>query len=103
MSAFGPKATRRKTQSMSLLGVKRTWAGAVQMSAFDPKRTSGRSGGALPCSHRKLIRSPLGIGGMYAAARIYRCIGRDGRLATDRAGATEIIANRHSSYRWAGT
>ena len=23
-----------------LLGVKRTWAGAVQMSAFDPKRTS---------------------------------------------------------------
>src|SRR5262249_41340599 len=26
--------------SVSLLGVKRTWAGAVQMSAFDPKRTS---------------------------------------------------------------
>src|SRR5262245_43465303 len=26
--------------SRSLLGVKRTWAGAVQMSAFDPKRTS---------------------------------------------------------------
>ena len=23
-----------------LMGVKRTWAGAVQMSAFDPKRTS---------------------------------------------------------------
>jgi hypothetical protein len=25
--------------SRSLLGVKRTWAGAVQMSAYDPKRT----------------------------------------------------------------
>jgi hypothetical protein len=24
---------------MSLLGVKRTWAGALHMSAFDPKRT----------------------------------------------------------------
>ena len=24
---------------MSLMGVKRTWASAVQMSAFDPKRT----------------------------------------------------------------
>ena len=35
-----PKRTRRRTQSMSLLGVKRTWVGALQMSAFDPKRTS---------------------------------------------------------------
>jgi hypothetical protein len=40
MSAFGPKQTCRKTQSMSLLGVKRTFA--VQMSAFDPKRTCAR-------------------------------------------------------------
>src|SRR4029434_10543933 len=39
MSAFGPKRTCRKTQLMSLLGVKRTWVGAVHMSAFDPKRT----------------------------------------------------------------
>src|SRR5262249_24436221 len=31
----------RKTQSMSLLGVKRTCLFALQMSAFDPKRTSG--------------------------------------------------------------
>jgi len=37
---LGPKQTSRKTQSMSLLGIKRTWAGALQMSAFDPKRTS---------------------------------------------------------------
>ena len=28
-----------------LSGVKRTWAGAVQMSAFDPKRTWQASGG----------------------------------------------------------
>src|SRR5215468_11267575 len=28
-----------KTQLMSLLGVKRTWAVAPNMSAFDPKRT----------------------------------------------------------------
>jgi hypothetical protein len=34
MSAFGPKRTCRKTQSTSLLGVKRTWRFAV-----DPKRT----------------------------------------------------------------
>jgi hypothetical protein len=40
MSAFGPKRTCRKTQSMSLLGVKRTWLVAAHMSAFDPKRTS---------------------------------------------------------------
>ena len=30
-----------KTQSVSLLGVKRTWPIAVHMSANDPKRTSG--------------------------------------------------------------
>jgi hypothetical protein len=33
------KQTCRKTQSMSLLGVKRTQVDAPQMSAFDPKRT----------------------------------------------------------------
>src|SRR4029453_17031597 len=38
-----PKRTRRRTQSMSLLGVKRTWVGALQMSAYDPKRTSAGS------------------------------------------------------------
>src|SRR5262245_47267594 len=43
MSAFGGKADMTGCGcllSRSLLGVKRTWAGAVQMSAFDPKRTS---------------------------------------------------------------
>src|SRR5262249_29575292 len=39
----GPKRTCRKTQSMSLLGVKRTWPIAVQMSAYDPKRTFDES------------------------------------------------------------
>src|SRR5262245_62177399 len=42
MSAFGGKADMTFTGrpvSRSLLGVKRTWAGAVQMSAVDPKRT----------------------------------------------------------------
>src|SRR5262249_4441141 len=38
-SAFCPKQTCRKTQSLSLLGVKRTWPIALHMSAFDPKRT----------------------------------------------------------------
>src|SRR5215831_4122314 len=32
-----------KTQSMSLLGAKRTWARALHMSAFDPKRTWARA------------------------------------------------------------
>src|SRR5262245_20920811 len=41
MSAIGPKQTRRKTQSVSLLGVKRTWLVAAHMSAFDPKRPFG--------------------------------------------------------------
>src|SRR5262249_35536803 len=35
--------TFRRTQSMSLSGVKRTWPIALHMSAFDPKRTSTRS------------------------------------------------------------
>src|SRR5215471_14285460 len=46
MSAFGGKADMTfagSPLSRSLLGVKRTWAGALQMSAFDPKRTSARS------------------------------------------------------------
>ena len=40
MSAFGPKQTCRRTQSMSLLGVKRTWPIAVQMSLV-PKADVG--------------------------------------------------------------
>src|SRR5262245_59171926 len=37
LSAFGEKRTDRRTQSMSQLGVKRTWLVAAHMSAFDPK------------------------------------------------------------------
>jgi hypothetical protein len=42
MSAFGAKADMAFcgiSLSRSLLGVKRTWLVAAQMSAFDPKRT----------------------------------------------------------------
>ena len=44
MSAFRGKADMTYcgiSLSRSLLGVKRTWRFALQMSAFDPKRTSG--------------------------------------------------------------
>ena len=42
MSAFGTKRTLRyRTCECPLLGVKRTWLFALQMSAFDPKRTFG--------------------------------------------------------------
>ena len=43
MSAFGGKADmtlRGNPLLRSLLGVKRTWLFAAQMSAYDPKRTS---------------------------------------------------------------
>src|SRR5262245_32125459 len=39
MSAIGPKRTSNMSHLMSLSGVKRTWPIAVQMSAYDPKRT----------------------------------------------------------------
>jgi catechol 2,3-dioxygenase-like lactoylglutathione lyase family enzyme len=37
---FGPQRTSQSTHPMSLSGVKRTWPIAVQMSAYDPKRTT---------------------------------------------------------------
>jgi hypothetical protein len=43
MSAFGGKADMTlcgNPLSRSLLGAKRTWLFAAQMSAYDPKRTS---------------------------------------------------------------
>src|SRR5262249_6023088 len=43
MSAFGGKADMTvcgSPLSRSLLGVKRTWVGALHMSAFDPKQTT---------------------------------------------------------------
>jgi len=42
----------------SLLGVKRTWVGAPHMSAFDPKRTLGRSLNDL-CLNSHLIPQML--------------------------------------------
>src|SRR5262249_5358437 len=46
--------------SRSLLGVKRTWAGAVQMSAFDPKRTSCRGAKAEICVGLSVVVNRLG-------------------------------------------
>ena len=40
MAAFIPPTFARCLLSWSQSGVKRTWLGAVHMSAFDPKRTS---------------------------------------------------------------
>src|SRR5215510_4542851 len=67
LSANGPKQTCQKTQSMSLLGVKRTWAGAVQMSAYDPKRTS------TPSEVRVKVATICcpSLGGDYEATGIY--------------------------------
>jgi pimeloyl-ACP methyl ester carboxylesterase len=42
VSAFGCKADMAlcgNSLSRSLMGVKRTWVGALHMSAYDPKRT----------------------------------------------------------------
>jgi hypothetical protein len=65
MSARGPKLTCRKTQLMSLLGVKRTCLIAVRMSAFDPKRTWARRPTAHPSSklqeHQTTRVAPLNI------------------------------------------
>src|SRR5262249_55314956 len=55
--------------SRSLLGVKRTWAGAVQMSAFDPKQTLPRA----PSSPSKKL---LSVRGMRVAIRSMLLIGR---------------------------
>jgi hypothetical protein len=59
MSAFAGKADMKffgNPLSRSVLGVKRTWACALQMSAFDPKRTWT---GALHMSAYELLRQRL--------------------------------------------
>ena len=60
MSAFGGKADMTIWACLllrSLLGVKRTWVGALHMSAFDPKRTSGGRYALGP--NRLTLRGPL--------------------------------------------
>src|SRR5215471_9995835 len=75
MSAIGPKLTSLVAPHMSasggradmtvcgcllsrsLLGVKQTWAGAVHMSAFDPKRTLARSFNTCACTHTSVTLS----------------------------------------------
>jgi hypothetical protein len=53
--------TYRKTQLMSLLGVKRTWVAALHMSAFDPKRTL-----------RPQQRECSWLGSLFYAARLQK-------------------------------
>src|SRR5262245_13329034 len=72
MSAFGGKADMSfagSPLSRSLLGVKRTWAGAVRMSAFDPKRTSPQSA-SLTDSLQSVILL-VGTGVILALERLY--------------------------------
>src|SRR5262245_59282510 len=101
MSASGPK-----TQLMSLLGVNRTSAGAVHMSAFDPKRTfpcvafDVAFGGEadmgwyrtcplltqsghyrpLPMAHFKSLRLPSRLGGCMRRRELITLLG--GAVAT---------------------
>jgi hypothetical protein len=60
MPAIGPKQTCRKTQPMSLLGVKRTWVAALHMSAFDPKQTSDAD--AMRSNYRLFTRDLFPFG-----------------------------------------
>src|SRR5262245_51333746 len=61
-SAFGPKQTCRKTQTMSLLGVNRTCACAPHMSAFDPKRTSRPTRPPESCRRAMPARNGVDVG-----------------------------------------
>src|SRR5215510_13346975 len=69
MSAFGSKADMAysgKSLLRSLLGVKRTWPVAMQMSAFDPKQTlavhcgNGFDAGFSPYQSTRLSRYNAG-------------------------------------------
>src|SRR5262245_48285390 len=89
MSGFGGKADMTvcgSPLSRSLLGVKRTWARALHMSAFDPKRTLGLIGisaGSRPnfsfAAGRKVLGfehcARRGLKGAHATAPIH-CITR---------------------------
>ena len=64
----------------SLLGVKRTWVGALQMSAFDPKRTSASVSSvvAMLSGLTKCLYAPMpsvGLGDWYEATGISWCFG----------------------------
>src|SRR5262245_48107108 len=63
MSAFGGKADMtvcRCPLSRSLSGLKRTWVGALHMSAFDPKRTSVAPSSVLVLTVTMSRSEPLG-------------------------------------------
>src|SRR5262245_54818451 len=74
---------------MSLSGVKRTWPIAVQMSANDPKRTSG----VLNDPHLNRYDVPVrSLGSGNAAARLHRNTERHGAMATCGARAAGVDA-----------
>jgi hypothetical protein len=87
MSAFGPKQTCRKAQSMSLLGVKRTCSFAPQMSAYDPKRTfQSIASDARAAKHvRTLVKRPSHLVDYIALCR------RAVALAKPAAGASRKV------------
>src|SRR5215510_2812578 len=88
MSAFGGKADMAgcgSPLSRSLLGVKRTWASALHMSAYDPKRTLAYRSTThlwpLQCvSLRSFRRLVLIIGCGHEAAGVHHISRRLGRV-----------------------
>src|SRR5262245_53799331 len=79
----------------SLLGAKRTWVGALHMSAFDPKRTSTVPHGLpekLARAHREQIR--LTSFGLFKATQIWTL------HRTQRAINTGIGGVGRSTTRW---
>src|SRR5215831_1484467 len=102
MSAFGGKADMTFCGCLllrSLLGVKRTWARAVHMSAFDPKRTKYLF---RPRVHLlRFGKKTIGlVGGWFAQARFHQSRGWLGiALAVHRASAAADDASRRISGR----
>ena len=91
---FCSKATLRLRRSQiaiscPLLGVKRTWAGAVQMSAFDPKRTLRQFGPFLDACLDRYDDRPEPRGG-NETARVHHISWQcGGRVAAYGARATD--------------
>src|SRR5262245_241788 len=108
MSAIGPKQTCRKTQSMSLLGVKRTCPCALHVSAYDPKRTLRAAQRPVPeltsgrmCARLSLYYAPvLSLGGGNEPARVHHPSRRHGCRVADLCvrSTSEVADNRISRH-----